>query len=89
MLYVVYCRVGVNNTSQMCFAPPRPVTRSPNASGYNIAPTTQPILRQEKYTLKRELVPLRWGSSASASSASRPSEPPSTPAQKDSSIARF
>ena len=32
------------------------------APGYNIAPTTiQPILRQERDTLQRELVPMRWG----------------------------
>ncbi len=31
-------------------------------AGYNIAPTTtQPILRQERETLQRELVPMRWG----------------------------
>lgn len=32
------------------------------APGYNIAPTTtQPVLRQERDTFSRELVPMRWG----------------------------
>jgi putative SOS response-associated peptidase YedK len=32
------------------------------APGYNIAPTTiQPVLRQERETYQRELVPMRWG----------------------------
>ncbi|MBB5319482.1 SOS response-associated peptidase family protein [Tunturibacter empetritectus] len=32
------------------------------APGYNIAPTTtQPVLRQERETFGRELVPMRWG----------------------------
>ena len=32
------------------------------APGYNVAPTTtQPVLRQERDTLERELVPMRWG----------------------------
>ena len=32
------------------------------APGFNIAPTTtQPILRQERDTFERELVPMRWG----------------------------
>lgn len=32
------------------------------ALSYNIAPTTtQPVLRQERETLQREQVPVRWG----------------------------
>jgi putative SOS response-associated peptidase YedK len=32
------------------------------APGYNIAPTTtQPVLRQERETFGREIVPMRWG----------------------------
>ena len=32
------------------------------APGFNIAPTTtQPVLRQERDTLQREIVPMRWG----------------------------
>ena len=32
------------------------------APGYNVAPTTiQPVLRQERDTGRRELVPMRWG----------------------------
>jgi putative SOS response-associated peptidase YedK len=32
------------------------------APGYNIAPTTtQPVLRQQRDTFSRELVPMRWG----------------------------
>ena len=57
-----YYRIGDKQRIAEAFRAEPTGDSLPYAPCYNIAPTTiQPVLRQDRDTLQRELVPMRWG----------------------------